>query len=80
MDWCIREGVRIFDPGAGSPHKIRRGFRAVIDRSWHKFFDPHLERLFRDNIDAVNQYEAENRRLLNAELPFKEGPAGDRSV
>jgi predicted N-acyltransferase len=76
MDWCIREGIRIFDPGAGSPHKIKRGFRAVVDRSWHKFFDPYLERLFKDNIDAVNQYEAENRRLLNAELPFKEHPAG----
>ncbi|MDR2746492.1 MAG: GNAT family N-acetyltransferase [Treponema sp.] len=75
MDWCIREGIRTFDPGAGSPHKIRRGFRAVTDRSWHKFFDPRLERLFADNIDAVNQYEAENRRILNAELPFKEHPA-----
>jgi predicted N-acyltransferase len=75
MDWCIREGIRIFDPGAGSPHKIRRGFRAAADRSWHKFFDPPLERLFRDNIDAVNQYEDENRRALNAGLPFKEDPA-----
>jgi predicted N-acyltransferase len=74
MDWCIREGIRIFDPGAGSPHKIRRGFKAVIDRSWHKFFDPVLERLFKDNIGAVNQYEDENRRALNADLPLKGYP------
>jgi predicted N-acyltransferase len=74
MDWCIREGIKVFDPGAGSPHKIRRGFKAVINRSWHKFFDPATARLFRDNIDAVNQYEEENRRALNAESPLK-GPS-----
>jgi predicted N-acyltransferase len=72
MDWCIREGIRIFDPGAGSSHKIRRGFKAVVNRSWHKFFDPPLDRLFRDNIDAINQYEAENRWALNIESPLKE--------
>jgi predicted N-acyltransferase len=71
MDWAIREGIRFFDPGAGSPHKIRRGFRAVIDRSWHRFFDPVLERLFKDNIGEVNRYEREALAALNAELPFK---------
>jgi predicted N-acyltransferase len=71
MDWAIREGIRSFDPGAGSPHKVRRGFRAVPDTSRHKFFDPVLERLFRDNIDTVNRYEAETLAGLNAELPFK---------
>jgi predicted N-acyltransferase len=72
MDWAIKEGIRFFDPGAGSPHKIRRGFKAVKNRSWHKFFDPVVDRLFRNNIDAVNQYEDENRRALNSELPFKQ--------
>ncbi|MDR2103178.1 MAG: GNAT family N-acetyltransferase [Treponema sp.] len=76
MDWCIQQGIRVFDPGAGSPHKIRRGFRALSNRSWHKFFDPLPERLFKDNIDAVNQYENEKRQTLNAELPFKGLPKG----
>jgi predicted N-acyltransferase len=71
MDWAIREGIRFFDPGVGSPHKIRRGFRAVIDRSWHKFFDPVLERLFKNHIGEVNRYERETLAALNAELPFK---------
>jgi predicted N-acyltransferase len=71
MDWAIQNGIRFFDPGAGSPHKIRRGFRSVPDKSWHKFFDPALEKLFKSNIKAVNRYEQENRKTLNAELPFK---------
>jgi predicted N-acyltransferase len=71
MDWAIKEGIRHFDPGAGSPHKIRRGFKSVKNTSWHKFFDPVLERLFKSNIANVNHFEEENRNALNAGLPFK---------
>jgi len=71
MDWCIQNHIRYFDPGAGSPHKIRRGFRAMRNRSWHKFFDPVLERLFKDNIKAVNRQEAARLETLNAMLPLK---------
>jgi predicted N-acyltransferase len=71
MDYCIREGIRYFDPGAGSPHKVRRGFRSVFDTSCHKFFDPLLEKLFKTNIDEVNKYEMETIDALNSELPLK---------
>jgi len=72
MDYCIQHHIRYFDPGAGSSHKIRRGFKAMKNRSWHKFFDPTLDRLFRYNIKAVNRQETARRNDLNAELPFKE--------
>jgi predicted N-acyltransferase len=71
MDWCIKNGIRYFDPGAGSPYKIRRGFRAIGNRSWHKFFDPSIEQFFKQNIATVNHYEAGQIRALNEELPFK---------
>ncbi|HUX21175.1 MAG TPA: GNAT family N-acetyltransferase, partial [Spirochaetia bacterium] len=28
IEWAIEHGVKAFDPGAGSPHKLRRGFEA----------------------------------------------------
>jgi predicted N-acyltransferase len=71
IDWAIKEGIRFFDPGAGSPHKVRRGFRMVSGKSWHKFFDPVLEGLFKNNIDAVNEYERQTMEELNAQLPFR---------
>jgi predicted N-acyltransferase len=77
IDYCIREGIRYFDPGIGSPHKIRRGFRAAFDTSYHKFFDPVLETLFRTNAGAVNRYEEESIVELNAGLPFKAQFSGD---
>jgi len=74
LSWAISEGIRTFDPGAGSPHKVRRGFRAVEDYSFHKLFDPALERLFADNIDEVNRYEREIIDELNADLPLRGNP------
>jgi predicted N-acyltransferase len=71
MDYCIREDIRYFDPGAGSPHKVRRGFHSVFDTSWHKFFNPQLEMLFKTNIDEVNRYEMETIDALNKGLPLK---------
>jgi predicted N-acyltransferase len=71
IDYCIHEGIEYFDPGIGSPHKIRRGFRACSDTSYHKFFDPALETLFTDNIEMVNRHERENIAALNAGLPYK---------
>jgi predicted N-acyltransferase len=71
MDWCIQNHVRYFDPGAGSSHKIRRGFKVMLTQSWHKFFDPVLDRLFKDNIKSINQREALRLEAMNAELPYK---------
>ncbi|MDR2588661.1 MAG: GNAT family N-acetyltransferase [Spirochaetales bacterium] len=71
IDWAIAEKISSFDPGAGSPHKVRRGFRAVAGRSYHKFFDPVLERLFTRNIGEVNRYEREEIASLRGRLPFK---------
>ncbi|GHU52574.1 hypothetical protein FACS1894200_13110 [Spirochaetia bacterium] len=70
IDWAIQNGIERFDPGAGSPHKIRRGFVSVRDYSYHRFFDPVLSRLFAANIAAVNQYEQDLRAELNAASPL----------
>ena len=71
MDFCIKNNIRYFDPGAGSSHKIRRGFKAMRNKSYHKFFDPDLESLFAHNIKAINLRERERQYSLNAGLPFK---------
>ena len=71
MDYCIREKILYFDPGIGSPHKIRRGFRVDFDHSYHKFFDPVLEMLFKTNIGMVNWHEENAIAELNRELPYK---------
>lgn len=68
--WAIANGIQTIDPGAGSPHKIYRGFEAVANTSLHRFYDPRLKVIFRRLIDEVNQMEHSNIRALNAQLPF----------
>ncbi len=68
--WAIANGIQTFDPGAGSPHKIYRGFKAVANTSLHRFYDPRLKAIFRRLIDDVNQMEHSNIRALNEQLPF----------
>jgi hypothetical protein len=68
--WAIENGVQTFDPGAGSPHKIYRGFKAVHNTSLHRFYDLRLKVLFEQLIDEVNGMEASNIDALNRQLPF----------
>jgi hypothetical protein len=68
--WAIANAVRTFDPGAGSHHKIYRGFKAVANTSVHHFYDARLNFLFKRLIGEVNQMEQDNIRSLNRKLPF----------
>jgi predicted N-acyltransferase len=68
--WAIAHGIRTFDPGAGSPHKIYRGFRAVANTSLHRFYHPRMAMIFRALIDEVNAAEQANIEALNRHLPF----------
>jgi predicted N-acyltransferase len=71
IEWAIANGIRHFDPGAGSPHKIRRGFRAVAHHSWHRHLHPKLALVFKHHIDEINQAEQAHIDALNADLPYR---------
>jgi predicted N-acyltransferase len=70
IQWAIDNGIKTFDPGAGSTHKIYRGFKAVPNTSLHRFYDPRLKILFQHLIDDVNKLETSNIEALNRQLPF----------
>lgn len=73
IEWAISNGIRHFDPGAGSSHKLRRGFRAVGNTSLHRFYDPHLSTILQRHIDEINALEQQHIDELNAGLPFSKG-------
>jgi predicted N-acyltransferase len=70
IQWAIENNIRTFDPGAGSPHKIARGFAAVSNTSLHKFYDQQFNTLFKQIIEKVNSIEESNIESLNLQLPF----------
>jgi hypothetical protein len=70
IEWAIANHIRRFDPGAGGPHKIRRGFEAVPSYSLHRFSDERLARIMQLHIEEINRLEQEQIDNLNNDLPF----------
>lgn len=48
VDWCIANGVRVFEPGHGGEHKRARGFTPRLTTSAHWLRDPRLDAVLRD--------------------------------
>jgi len=70
IEWAIDNGIEEFDPGAGSLHKLRRGFEATSNFSLHRFFDRRLDNIFKTYIDDINRLEQDQIDSLNQMLPF----------
>ena len=75
IEYCIRNGLQRFDPGAQGEHKIQRGFAPVGTRSYHWIENSQ----FRAAIDNFLVAEcADLERYIeeaSALLPFRENSA-----
>ena len=60
IDYCLREGLRQFEPGAQGEHKIARGFLPVRVRSRHWIADPRF-------AQALDGWCAEERAAVEAQ-------------
>lgn len=70
IQWAIEHRIIGYDPGIGSPHKIRRGFFAVPNYSLHRFYDAYLQHVWDAHIGQINQGELDSIAGLNKQLPF----------
>lgn len=71
IEYCLREGLTRFEPGAQGEHKLARGFLPVFVHSHHWVAEPG----FRDALRPWCEREAESvrqyARTLGAHSPFK---------
>ena len=74
IEWAIDNGIQVFDPGIGGEHKIRRGFKAVPNDSYHRFANPRMQEVLRLNIGRINQLEQANIEAINEERPLAMPP------
>ena len=72
IDYCLREGLARFEPGAQGRHKIARGFLPTIVRSRHFIADPRFARAIGDwcveECGAVRRHARE----LQSHSPFRD--------
>jgi uncharacterized protein len=71
IQWAIERKLAFFDPGMGSHHKARRGFRALVVSGYHRVFDQRLAAVFRRAVREASREEAAFADELNRDLPFK---------
>ncbi len=71
IDYCLREGLTRFEPGAQGEHKLARGFLPSLVRSRHWIADPAFAEAIgawcAQESEAVRSYAA----MLSAHSPFR---------
>jgi predicted N-acyltransferase len=50
IDYCLREGLTAFEPGAQGEHKLARGFLPTRTRSFHWIADPRFRNAIADAL------------------------------
>ncbi len=71
IEYCIREGLQRFDPGAQGEHKIQRGFRPVTTYSNHWIADPQLSAAVADFTERERVHNGLYQKQAAELLPFK---------
>ena len=71
IDYCLREGLLSFEPGAQGEHKLARGFLPTLVRSRHWIADPAFAEALKpwcaEESASVSRYKA----LLESHTPFR---------
>ena len=72
IDYCLREGLARFEPGAQGQHKIARGFLPTIVRSRHFIADPRFARAIGDWCAEECGAVRRHARELQSHSPFRD--------
>jgi hypothetical protein len=71
IEYCLREGLTRFEPGAQGEHKLARGFLPTLVRSRHWIAEPRFAQAIaewcRQETESVQRYAS----LLSAHSPFR---------
>jgi uncharacterized protein len=71
IDYCLREGLSLFEPGAQGEHKLARGFLPTPTWSRHWIADARFAAALRPWCDEERREVARYRHLLLEHSPFR---------
>jgi len=70
IDYCLREGLARFEPGAQGEHKVARGFLPVATRSFHHLVDGRFRAAIAEALRAEASALEDYRRDVLAHTPY----------
>ncbi|MBD9534330.1 N-acetyltransferase [Stenotrophomonas sp. STM01] len=71
IEYCLREGLQRFEPGAQGEHKLARGFLPTQVRSHHWIAHPQFRQALRDWCAREREDAARYAQALQHHSPFK---------
>jgi len=71
IDYCIRKGKRIFEPGTQGEHKISRGFVPVPTWSAHWLVHPEFFSAIADYLDTERRHVDRYMLAVDAHSPYR---------
>jgi uncharacterized protein len=71
IEYCLREGINRFEPGAGGEFKYLRGFNPHPTESMHFLADARLARAVRDYLARERRAVADEIEWLDEQSPVK---------
>ena len=72
IDYCLREGLTHFEPGAQGEHKIARGFLPALTHSRHFIADPDFAEALRPWCEQERAATLRYRDAILAHSPFRD--------
>ena len=76
IEYCLREGLHVFEPGAQGEHKVARGFLPVLTHSRHFVAEPGFAQALRPWCEEERAGALRYRDVVRAHSPFRDAGAG----
>ena len=80
IEYCIREGLARFEPGAQGEHKIARGFLPSVTRSCHWIADPGFRRAVQQFLGHESMLIERYMEELHGHSPYRHPPRPHQSA
>lgn len=76
IEYCLREGLDVFEPGAQGEHKVARGFLPVLTHSRHWVANPGFRAALAPWCDEERSHTQRYARMIQRDHnPYRDAPA-----
>ncbi len=72
IEYCIENGLQLFEPGTQGEHKVSRGFSPIETYSYHKILNPDFHAAVGDFLERETMYVEDYMQEMNDHVPYKE--------
>ncbi len=72
MDYAIAHKIPLVEAGAQGEHKVKRGYRPVITKSYHHFYHPEFQKAIAGYLREERSDMRYYAERISKSLPFKE--------